>query len=175
MDNDNINAFTQEVNEDLTNTTQKNETEKEDKINLTRSEAREQAFMLLFSKSFDDEPLSDTFEESGELFIGGVCGYANAVVSGIEVCKNELDEDISKYLKKGWSISRISKVSLAILRLALYEIKYLENIPVNVSINEAVELAKKYTIDESSFVNGILGAYTRENIKQDTENKDDKK
>lgn len=132
-------------------------------IKLTRSEAREQAFMLLFSKSFDDEPLEATIDDNSEMFEGGVCGYAQAVVSGLEVKREEIDSEISKYLKKGWSISRISKPSLAILRLAFYEIKYLDSVPDSVSVNEAVELAKKYTIDESKFVNGILGAFIRSN------------
>lgn len=130
-------------------------------INLSRSEAREQAFMLLFSKSFDDEPLEDTIEDNAEMFEGGVCGYAQAVVTAIECKKDEIDAEISKFLKKGWTISRISRLSLAILRLAIYEIKYIDNVPDSVAVNEAVELAKKYTIDESKFVNGILGAYIR--------------
>lgn len=130
-------------------------------VKLTRSEAREQAFMLLFSKSFDDEPLENTIEDNAEMFRGGVCGYAQAVVMGIEAKQNEIDAEISKYLKKGWTISRISRPSLAILRLAVYEIKYLDSVPDGVSVNEAVELAKKYTIDESGFVNGILGSYIR--------------
>lgn len=133
----------------------------DNQIKLTRSEAREQAFMLLFSKSFDDEPLEATIEDNSEMFVGGVCGYAQAVVTGIEAKKDEIDGIIEKFLKKGWTVSRISKPSLAILRLALYEIKYLDSIPDSVSVNEAVELAKKYTIDESKFVNGILGSYLR--------------
>ncbi len=128
---------------------------------LSRSEAREQAFMLLFSKSFDDKPLDDMLDDNSELFVGGVCGYAQSVVSAIEDKIDEIDEDISKYLKKGWTVARISKPSLAILRLAFYEIKYLENVPDSVSVNEAVELAKKYTIDENKFVNGVLGAFVR--------------
>lgn len=130
-------------------------------VKLTRSEAREQAFMLLFSKSFDDEPLEETIEDNSQMFEGGVCGYAQAVVSGIEDKLDEIDEDIKKHLKKGWSISRISRPSLAVLRLAIYEIKYVDSVPQSVSINEAVELAKKYTIDESKFVNGILGSFVR--------------
>lgn len=137
-------------------------------IKLTRSEAREQAFMLLFSKSFDNEPLEATLEDNAEMFEGGVCGYAHSVVTAIEAKQSEIDELISKYLKKGWTISRISKPSLAILRLAFYEIKYLDSVPVNVSINEAVELAKKYTIDESKFVNGILGSFVRDNSFEET-------
>ena len=120
-------------------------------IALTRSEQREQAFMFLFSKLFGDETLEDAVED-----------HSQVVAMGIEHKTEELDGIISKYLKKGWSISRISKPSLVILRLALYEIKYLENVPNSVAVNEAVELAKKYTIDESGFVNGILGSYIRE-------------
>lgn len=134
----------------------------EEEVNLTRSESREQAFMLLFSKSFDDEPLEETIDDNSEMFVGGVCAYAQAVVSGIEDKHGEIDEIIASHLKKGWTLSRISKPSLAILRLAIYEMKYLDNVPQSVSINEAVELAKKYTIDESKFVNGILGTYSRE-------------
>lgn len=130
-------------------------------VKLSRSESREQAFMLLFSKSFSDEPMEAIIEDHAEMFEGGVCGYAQSVVSAIEEKKAELDAEISNFLKKGWSISRISRSSLAILRLAFYEIKYIDSIPASVSVNEAVELAKKYTIDESKFVNGILGSYLR--------------
>lgn len=130
-------------------------------VKLTRSEAREQAFMLLFSKTFDDEPLEETIEDNAEMFRGGVCGYAQAVVSGMEVKGEEVDAELSKYLKKGWTLKRISKPSLAILRLAAYEILYLDSVPDGVAVNEAVELAKKYTIDESGFVNGILGSLVR--------------
>ena len=75
-----------------------------EQIKLTRSEAREQAFMLLFSKSFDDEPLEATIEDNSEMFKGGVCGYAQSVVSAIEDKKEEIDAEISKFLKKGWTI-----------------------------------------------------------------------
>ena len=102
-------------------------------------------------------------QDSSELFMGGVSALAQAEVEGIVSAKEELDEIISRYLKKGWTLSRISKPSLAILELAVYEIKYLDNVPASVAINEAVELAKKYTIDESGFVNGILGSFVRDN------------
>lgn len=132
-------------------------------IQLTRSEQREQAFMLLFSKSFTNTSVDNMVQDNAELFMGGVCAYAQAVVESIVSVKDELDEIISSFLKKGWSLSRISKPSLAILELAVYEIKYLDNVPASVAINEAVELAKKYTIDESGFVNGILGSFVRAN------------
>ena len=75
-----------------------------EQVALSRSEMREQAFMLLFSKSFDDEPLENTIEDNDELFVGGVCGYAQAVVTAIEAKQDEIDADIAKFLKKGWSL-----------------------------------------------------------------------
>ncbi len=135
--------------------------EQEKVVKLSRSEAREQAFMLLFSRSFVQEPIEDTFADAEQLFEGGVCDYARVIVPGIETVQDEIDADIARFLKKGWSLQRISRTSLSILRLAVYEIKYLDSIPDSVSVNEAVELAKKYTIDESGFVNGILGSFIR--------------
>ncbi len=75
--------------------------------------------------------------------------------------KSEFNELISKYLKS-WKLSRLPKVSLAILYVAIYEMKYADSVPDNVAINEAVELAKKYSSkDDASFINGILGAISR--------------
>ena len=150
-----INVTSQEV-------TEENENEAV-QIKLTRSEQREQVFMLLFSKSFTNTSVDNMVQDSSELFMGGVSALAQVEVEGIVSAKEELDEIISRYLKKGWTLSRISKPSLAILELAVYEIKYLDNVPASVAINEAVELAKKYTIDESGFVNGILGSFVRDN------------
>ena len=82
--------------------------------------------------------------------------YIKDAVFGIEKNKQELLDEISKYLKAEWKIERISKIDLCILELAIYEIKYKE-LPFKVAINEAVELAKKYGEDTSgNFVNGIL-------------------
>ena len=76
--------------------------------------------------------------------------------------EEEIDAKISENLKKGWKISRISKVSLALLRLAVYEILYRDDVPTSVSINEAVELSKKYTVKEdTSFINGVLGSVAK--------------
>ena len=97
------------------------------------------------------------------MFVGGVCTYAQAVVSGIEDKHEEIDEIIASHLKKGWTLSRISKPSLAILRLAIYEMKYLDNVPQSVSINEAVELAKIYGGENSyRFINGLLDQALKE-------------
>ena len=154
--------MSEEINVTSQEVTEENENEAV-QIKLTRSEQREQVFMPLFSKSFTNTTVDNMVQDSSELFMGGVSALAQAEVEGIVSAKEELDEIISRYLKKGWTLSRISKPSLAILELAVYEIKYLDNVPASVAINEAVELAKKYTIDESGFVNGILGSFVRDN------------
>ena len=83
------------------------------------------------------------------------------IFNGLEDNKDIINELISKNLKQDWSIERISKVNLSILKIAIYEIKYMK-IPFKVAINEAVELAKKYG-DEASpnFVNGILASVVK--------------
>lgn len=130
---------------------------------MTRREEREQAFILLFEKSFNQEI------ELDELYTFAV---ENEAITGSEFVKKlllktwenveSIDAVIEKYAH-GWKISRISKVALAVLRLAICEIKFFDDIPVGVSINEAVELCKKYAAkDDSAFVNGILGSVSKE-------------
>lgn len=130
---------------------------------VTRREAREAAFILIFEKEINGLTTDEIFEialECGDIKINDFvkttfCG----VFENIEV----IDKVISD-LSVSWNIKRISKVSLACLRLAIYEIKYVESIPVSVSINEAVELTKKYsTKDDAVFVNGILSTVAKEN------------
>lgn len=132
--------------------------------NISRRSAREQAFILLFEMCFCQDDFSIDLVKENALDSRDVefCDYAEKVALGVNEHKDELDEVIASYLKKGWKISRLSKVSLAVLRLAIYEMKYEEDVPFSVSINEAVELSKKFSIDESSFVNGVLGAISRD-------------
>lgn len=88
--------------------------------------------------------------------------YLNEIVKNFELNKSTIDELISKYAKN-WTINRMAKVDLAILRLAVCEILYVPNIPTKVSINEAIELAKLYCDDKSpKFINGILGSVVNE-------------
>lgn len=131
--------------------------------NISRRNAREQAFILLFEMSFlkEDFSLEQIKENALECRDVEFCDYAIKVANGVNDHMQEIDETISAHLKDSWKISRISKVSLAILRLAVYEMKYEKDIPISVSINEAVELTKKFTIDESSFVNGNLGSISK--------------
>ncbi|CAB1242986.1 transcription antitermination factor NusB [Clostridium sp. MT-14] len=88
--------------------------------------------------------------------------YIIRVLKGIEENKNTIDKEIEKYLRK-WKLDRLSKVDVAILRICTYEFLYENSIPEKVSINEAIELAKKYSSDKSaSFINGVLGNMIRE-------------
>ncbi len=88
--------------------------------------------------------------------------YISDAVLGIDENKEDIEERIKKNLKADWKIERISKVDLAILKLAIYEIKYKE-LPYKVAINEAVELAKKYGEDTSkNFINGVLASIVKE-------------
>ena len=130
---------------------------------MTRREEREQAFILLFEKAFNEET------EIAELYDFAI---ENEVITGSDFIKSlllktwenveNIDSVIEKY-SVGWKLSRISKVALAVLRLAICEILYFDDIPAGVSINEAVELCKKYAAkDDAAFVNGLLGTASKE-------------
>lgn len=130
---------------------------------MTRKEAREQAFILIFEKMLNGNDISDIIEAAKECrdFMTDDDGYVEKVFNGVYENIDDIDTYISSNLS-GWTIERISRVSLALLRLAVYEMKYMEEIPTAVSIDEAVELCKKYsTNDDASFVNGVLGSVVK--------------
>lgn len=123
---------------------------------MTRRQAREEAFILIFEKQFNSLEVSEILEIAKEVRDLEPDEYINFVFSGVYENLEAIDAIISQNAI-GWKINRISKVSLCILRLAIFEIKFVEDIPASVSINEAVELAKKYaTKEDASFINGIL-------------------
>ena len=129
---------------------------------MTRKQAREEAFILIFEKQFSSDSLQDILELAEEVRDIVPDKYIKTVFFGAYDSIDEIDGIISTNAV-GWSINRISKTALAILRLAIFEMKYMEDIPVSVSINEAVELSKKYaTQDDASFVNGILGTVSKQ-------------
>ena len=105
-----------------------------------------------------------TLKEEDELFSekpGKQLDYISEVVRGVGLHNAELDEYIERYSDK-WDFDRISRTALAIMKTAMYEVLYMPDIPNGVSINEAVELAKKYEEPEIvPFVNGILGAFVK--------------
>ena len=130
---------------------------------MTRTEARNEAFILVFEKIFSNESVEDIISLATDSrdFEMDNDGYIISAFKGVYENVEELDSIIEKYLTN-WTIDRISKVALAVLRLAIYEIKFMDDIPESVSIDEAVELCKKYsTTDDASFVNGLLGSMVR--------------
>ena len=127
-----------------------------------RSEEREQAFCLLFQSLFNTDENFEIYEEN----IESVGDYARSIALGVEEKKDNLDGLIEKY-SKGWKVKRLPKVNLAILRLAAYEILFVDDVPESVAINEAVELAKKYSGESDySFINGVLGALVNGEVKE---------
>ncbi len=127
---------------------------------MTRRALREQVFLMLFRVEFHSaeemedqvalykEELSECSEEDVEY----ICGKFKGIVAKME----EIDAAINE-ASKGWKVSRMAKVDLTLMRLAVYEMKFDEDVPVKVAINEAIELAKQYGSDDSpAFVNGVL-------------------
>lgn len=128
---------------------------------MTRKQAREEAFILIFEKEFNDSSVEELLELASEVRELTPDDYIKAVFCGVFEKLSEIDGVISN-TAVGWKIERISKTALSVLRLAIYEIKYMDSIPESVSINEAVELCKKYaTKEDASFVNGILSTVVK--------------
>ena len=132
---------------------------------MTRKEERELAFTLIFEKIFNDET---SIEEIIENAMDARLIEENTFAFSLAQLTYEHIEEIDSIINQnsvGWKIERLPKVSLAIMRLAICEILYVPSIPNGVSINEAVELAKKFASQEdAAFINGILGKYVRENV-----------
>lgn len=128
----------------------------------SRKLAREMAVEFLFQIQFQKENIKEQVENYLDSVADSVHvddfdkNYFFEIINGVINCQQEIDEIIDAKAID-WTIDRIAKVDLAILRVAIYEIKHREDIPVGVSINEAVEIAKKYgTQDSGRFVNGLL-------------------
>ncbi len=123
---------------------------------ISRHRMRVIAFQILFA--LNANPDTDVDHLYSEL-LGDeevVPEYLEQLVNGVREHQDELDQTITAYLKQGWSLNRLSKTDLVILRLALYEIKF-EKLPAKVAVNEAIELAKQFSDDTSRrFINGLL-------------------
>ena len=144
---------------------------------MTRANARELAVHLIYSREFTGEEPETVVETrlakeyysklatENEVYADRPSrqqmAYIDGVVSGVANRVEDLDANIQNF-SIGWDISRISKLTRAIMRLAIYEILYVTDVPTGVAISEAVRLAKKYDGDDTgAFVNGILGAFSR--------------
>ena len=128
---------------------------------MTRRELRENTFVMLFHKEFHD---IDEMKEQFELYFEKKAPmsekdetYVSERVYDVLSKLNEIDSDIEE-ASESWTISRMSKIDLSIMRLAYYEMRFDDSVPLQVAINEAVEIAKLYGGDNSpSFINGVLG------------------
>ena len=149
---------------------------------MVRNTAREIAIHLSYELSFTDKTVDELLDErlTADTFAtlaeedaiyaeapnAKQAEYIRRLVKGVEEHAAELDGYIAKYAK-GWSFARIPLVASAIMRVAMYEILYMPDIPNGVSINEAVEIAKKYETPETvKFINGILGSFVRQEISE---------
>lgn len=130
---------------------------------MNRKTARENAFILIFEKIFkSDETAEEVFRGATEIRGLEYDDYVKNVFFGS--CENQviIDELIDRHTV-GWKKERISPVSMSVIRLATYEMMFIEDIPSRVSINEAIELSKKYDDEKSySFVNGVLNGISVE-------------
>lgn len=133
---------------------------------MGRRAAREIAMKLIYQLEIQKESREEQIKQAleQETLYENDTNYITDVVEGVFRNLEHIDSTIELY-SKGWKLTRISKVDLSILRLSIYEITYRNDIPFNVSINEAVELAKNYSSeDSSSFINGILGKVSKEKV-----------
>ena len=128
---------------------------------FSRTKLREQAFCILFgyllSKPSEQE-LDEFYDNALKIYGYGDSPYLKSVFYGVVKEADRLDGIISKYAV-GWKTERLSRVSLTLMRLCIYESMYIEDVPAAAAINEAVELCKKYDTDKApAFINGILNA-----------------
>ena len=127
---------------------------------MARPIAREAAMQLVFEQLFGGDATAQTLVDLIDYTPSEKDStYIDTVVGGVKEHAEELDSEIAACLR-GWTLARLSRVDLAIMRLAVYEILFDDTIPGSVSINEAVELAKKYGAQESpAFINGVLAKF----------------
>ncbi len=135
---------------------------------MTRTEEREQAFILIFEKAFNpDVSVDNLIEYAQETELFGQSLFSQSLAKSAYENIEDIDSVIEKY-SVGWKKSRLPKVTLSILRLAICEIMFVDSVPESVSVNEAVELAKKYAApSDAAFINGILGTYLRSRIQDE--------
>ena len=128
---------------------------------MSRRTARKQAFLNLYQSDVNECPLGLTMERWRE-YRGHLQEYAISLARGVEEEQEQLDALLSE-VSVGWPVHRMSAVDRSILRLALYEMLFVDDVPSEVAVNEAVELAKHFGSDNSGrFVNGVLGTVVKQ-------------
>lgn len=132
---------------------------------MQRSAMRELAFQLIYGIEIQKEVPEDClnlFFENNNVTEEDVQNYLKEIQTGIKANEDEINDLIAHNLKQNWSLNRISKINLSLIKIAIYEMLYL-NLPYKVAINEVVELAKKYADDSAPvFINGILASVVKE-------------
>ena len=132
---------------------------------MQRTAMRELAFKLVYGievqKEVSEEQL-ELFAQENEIKDENALKYLRDIKEGLEEHKEEIDNLISNNLKENWSLNRISKINLSLIKIAIFEMVY-QKLPYKVAINEAIELAKKYADDSAPvFINGILASVVKE-------------
>ena len=144
---------------------------------MTRGNARELAVHLIYGRTFTgdapeqvvkirlEQEYYEKLAQENDIYEDRPSrkqqGYIDTVVAGVAEKEEELNQQIGKF-SIGWDVSRISRLTRAVLQLAIYEMLYVDDVPTGVAVSEAVRLAKKYDGDDTgSFVNGILGSFAR--------------
>ena len=130
---------------------------------MLRKEAREQAFLLLFSKDFHaEQSVAQILEDAGDAENYEEDAYTRSLLEGVSANQSQIDKEIEAKLSSRWKFDRLPKTTVAILRIAVYEILFCEDVPDSVAINEAVELAKRFGDQKDYvFINGVLGNIAR--------------
>lgn len=129
---------------------------------MNRRKSREQALCLLFENTFGLQDMNEIILNAKDIREEDISEFSEQIFKGVLENLEKIDRYIEKNLN-GWTKERISKTSISILRMAIFEILFCDDIPNSVSINEAVELAKKYsTKKEASYINGMLGSVNKD-------------
>ena len=141
---------------------------------LSRSAMRELVFKYIYGNEIQGEDSEDNlqlFIDSNEIEDEEAINYLRTISNGINEHKDEIDELIKSNLKQNWSLNRISKINLSLIKIAIFEMLYM-NLPYKVAINEVIELAKTYADDSAPvFINGILASIVKEKNLDKQENK----
>lgn len=128
---------------------------------MSRKEARENAFKLIFEYTFSKEKNEDLLEEYTSGADADDVSYVSEIYSGVIAHYDELVSLISENAEK-FEFDRLYKVDVALLLLAIYEIKYVDSVPFKVSVDEALNLASKYSTEKSvKYINGVLSKFAR--------------
>ena len=141
---------------------------------MKRREAREAAFLLTYQRSVRDDTIDEIIDSAIEGDAFELNDFARELVTLCDEHLEEIDEAIERNMQN-WKINRLSKLTLAALRIAVCELMYRSDVPVAVTINEVIEILKKYASEEdAAFLNGVLGAVVKnEDIRKDSDAKEE--